>query len=721
MSSGPSTMRSPARRLVRRAVLAIASAGLLVAGLMAITLVGLTLAERHLGPPPMAETEKLSTVMLDRSDRLLRAFTTADGRWRLPATVDDVDPRYLKMLLAFEDRRFYEHGGIDLRALARAGAQLASNLRIVSGGSTLTMQVARLIDDGEAHSFTAKLRQLVRARQIERRLGKRQILDLYLRLAPFGGNIEGVRAASLAWFGKEPKRLTPGEAALLVALPQSPERRRPDRFADNARRARDRVLDRAATAGIISSAEARHAREERVPTARRAFPKLAPHLADAEVKARPDQRIHRTTLDAAAQAGLEALASEHARMLGTGLSVALIAVEHASGRVVARVGSADYLDDARNGAIDMVSAVRSPGSTLKPLIYALGFELGLAHPEMLIEDRLTRFGAYAPKNFDEEFHGTVTVAEALARSLNVPAVKMLAAVGPGRLAGRLARAGIATELAPGAIPSLAVALGGIGMRLEDLAALYAAIARGGLPVVVTHSREGAPIAVDAPAATTAAKPRPRRLIGEVAAFYVTDILRNAPPPPAAKSGRIAFKTGTSYGYRDALAVGYDGRHTIAVWVGRADAAPVPGLMGRTAAAPILFDAFQRLTPDRTPFPTAPTGVLKVASGEALPPPLKRFETAMGETAPGPFLEPAVAIAFPPDRSEVEVEGRDTPLVLKADGGALPLTWLADGAPIGATANTRELAWQPQGEGFVRLSVIDAKGRVDRVTVRLRQP
>jgi penicillin-binding protein 1C len=426
--------------------------------------------------------------------------------------------------------------------------------------------------------------------------------------------------------------------------------------------------------------------------------------------------VHTLTLDRDIQSAIETLLSEQTQLLGPKLSSAALVADHTTGAILAYVGSAGYLDADRFGAIDMVDAVRSPGSTLKPLVYGLGFEQGVIHPETLIEDRPARFGAYAPENFDEEFHGTVTVREALGQSLNIPAVKVLNAVAPARLTGRLKRTQIPTVMPPETQPSLAIALGGIGMRLKDLADLYAGIARGGDPVTLSWlPRE----AGEKPSAVNAQR---RRLLTPTAAWYVTDILKDAPPPPNTKAGRIAYKTGTSYGYRDAWAAGYDGRHTIVVWTGRPDGVPTPGMIGRTAAAPMLFDAFQRLGERRVPFRSAPGGVLRV-SGAELPPPLKRFREGPDDTlAQGPFLDAPVAIAFPPDRAELELEVEDdapAPLVLKADGGVLPLTWMIDGAPVTSEPHRRELTWQPRTRGFVKLQVVDAKGRVDRVTVRLK--
>ena len=717
-SSDPTQRKATADwpRWGRRAAIALGS--LALAAVIAVGALYATVAA--LGPPDLNEARRVSTIVLDRNGKLLRAFTTAEGRWRLPIEPKDVDQRYLAMLMAFEDSSFYSHPGVDMGALLRAAWQLVRNGRIVSGGSTLTMQVARLIEGNYRRSAGAKLRQIVGALQLERHLSKHEILKLYLRLAPFGGNIEGVRAASLTYFGKEPRHLSIAEAALLVALPQSPEVRRPDRSPKAARAARNYVLERMVDAGVISQSEADRARLEPVPTKRRAFPKIAPHLSEAEVLAQPDKAAHRLTIDRKVQQALEGLAKEQTRLLGQRLSAAILAVDNATGEVIAHVGSAGYLDDERLGAIDMANAVRSPGSTLKPFIYGLAFEAGLAHPQTLIEDRAVRFGAYAPKNFDEGYHGTVTIRDALAQSLNIPAVKVLAAVGPGKLAGRFHHVGVEAQFPEGTAPTLAMALGGVGLTLHDLATLYTSLANGGVAVTLSH-RFGE-TAAKADAARRALlngnrAPPVQHVLSPVAAWYVTDILKDAPPPLNAKGGRFAYKTGTSYGYRDAWAVGYDGKYTIAVWVGRPDGASTPGLVGRLAAAPILFDAFARIGEKRKSLPRPPPGAVQ-ATGSDLPPPLKRFREGGSETAQGPFLEPRVAIAFPPDRSEVETDA-DAPVQLKASGGVLPLTWLVNGSPITSNPRARQVSWQPEGPGFVKLSVIDAKGRVDRVTVRLR--
>jgi penicillin-binding protein 1C len=656
-----------------------------------------------LGPPPLGKRLEYSHMVLDRDGRLLRAYPTKEGRWRLPATVQDVDPLFLKLLFAFEDKRFWTHYGVDPQALMRAAFQFVSSGHIVSGGSTITMQVARLLEPRRHRSLLAKLHQITRAVELEHALSKNEILSLYLTLAPYGGNLEGIRAASLAYFGKEPRKLSLAQAALLVALPQSPKLRRPDRHAKAARAARDRVLDRVMTAGVVPRDEVVHAKAQGVPHARKELPTLAPHSADHVISEEPNIRVHRLTIAVALQKQLQDLARERARAIGPRISVAILAVDNATGEVRARVGSADFFDAARAGQVDMTQALRSPGSTLKPFIYGLGFEDGLIHPETLIEDRPVRYGSYVPENFDLTFQGTVTVRRALQLSLNVPAIAALDKVGVTRLSARLTQAGAALVLPTGEAPGLALGLGGVGITLNDLVMLYAGLARLGsvLPVV---EREGQ--------ATQTA----RRLLDPVAAWYVGNVLIGAPPPLNAPPGRIAFKTGTSYGYRDAWAVGFDGRMTIGVWVGRPDGAPVPGLVGRSAAAPILFDAFARAGLTPAPLPRPPRGVI-VAATDRLPPPLQRFRPGVASVA----ARELPRILFPPDGARLELTGgaAPSPVAFKIAGGRGALTVMVNGVPLPHRRGHHTLFFQPDGPGFVRLTVMDARGLSDSVVVRLQ--
>ena len=639
-----------------------------------------------------------SVEVLDREGRLLRAYTVSDGRWRLPVDLADVDPDYIEMLLTYEDRRFRDHAGVDPRAMARAVAQALWNGRIISGGSTLTMQVARLLEEGTTGEVGGKLRQMRVALALERRLTKDEILSLYLLLAPFGGNLEGVRAASLSYFGKEPARLTPAEAALLVAIPQSPESRRPDRAADRAEAARNRVLDRAVTFALLDAEEATAALRENVPGTRLPFPLHAPHLADRALADDPAALRHDLTLDLGLQSALEQLAADSVQGQGDQLQVAIVVADHASGEILASVGSAAFAADARQGFVDMTTALRSPGSTLKPLVYALAFDQGLAHPETLVDDRPMTFGTYAPQNFDRLYRGEIRVREALQLSLNIPVVALTQALGPARLLSAMGKAGVDYAL-PGSEPGLAVALGGVGVTLEDMVQLYAALARGGVALPLTWRQSGD-------------RAEGERLVSAVAAWQVADILAGLAPPPGAPSNRLAYKTGTSYGHRDAWAIGFDGTHVIGVWLGRADGTPVPGVFGADLAAPVLFQAFGRLKPRLDPQPPAPAATLLVSNAE-LPQPLQRFRPRDAAFAEAPD---APAVAFPPDGAEVELLAAG--LKVRVQGGTAPFTWLVDGTPVLTASRDRESLLDLPGTGFVTLSVIDAKGRSARAQVRV---
>lgn len=691
-------------RRVKLAASALAIVAMVITGAVASWIVSL-------GPLPLANAREVSTTVLDRNGKLLRAFAMADGRWRLPVdATTDVDPGYLNLLLGYEDQRFYSHIGVDPLALGRAALQLLTRGHIISGGSTITMQLARLIEPRRQRSIYAKLHQMVRALQLEYELPKSQILDLYLTLAPFGGNLEGIRAASLAYFGKEPKRLSLAESALLVALPQSPERRRLDRHPAAARAARDRVLVRMVEDARIDADDAKRAMAVPVMRMRQPFPMLAPHSADQAMATNKNSNLIRLTLESGLQRQLEALAHDRAAALGPEISVGIVAVDNATGDVMARVGSADYFDERLAGQVDMTRAVRSPGSTLKPFIYGLAFEDGLVHPDSLIDDHPVRFGSYAPENFDMTFQGTVPVRRALQLSLNVPAIELLDRVGASRLSSRLKQAGASLVLPKDEAPGLAMGLGGVGVTLHDLVQVYSGIPRLGNVMPLREFERG-----------DSGVREPLRLLDPVAAWQVGNVLLGTPPPENAVRNRIAFKTGTSYGYRDAWSVGFDGRMTIGVWVGRPDGAPVPGLIGRVAAAPILFDAFARTGSLLAPLPKAPHGTLTIANNAKLPLPLRRFRS-VDELIRPENNERRLHIQFPLNGSRIDAgagQGTLSPLPVKVTGGSLPMTMLVNGKAVGAIDSRRQRMIDPPGPGFVRLTVMDAAGTADTVTVRIQ--
>ncbi len=660
----------------------------------------------HAWPPPLPDRIEVSKEVVDADGRLLRSFATGKGRWRLPVVLDDVDSEFLKLLIAYEDQRFWTHHGVDPLAMVRAAGQLVANGRIISGGSTITMQLARLAEPRSQRSVTSKLLQIFRALQIERRLSKKEILERYLLLAPYGGNLEGVRAASLAYFGREPKGLTLAQAAMLVALPQSPEGRRPDRHAGRAKRARDTVLSRMAAAGVIASGEVERATSAPVPDRRFALPQLAAHLAQRALVADPEAQRHQVTLKRDLQQALEAVAGDAVRQFDRSTSVALLLADAKTGDVLAHVGSPDTLDAKRSGWVDMTGAIRSPGSTLKPFIYGLAFEEGVARPETLMTDGPASFAGYRPRNFDMEYQGEISARKALQLSLNVPAIQLLEAVGPARLLARFRRAQVEAVLPAPDAPGLAIGLGGIGVSLRDLVQLYTAFANGGRVRIL---RDG----VSGTGKLTSGILQPG------AAWQVADILSGAPTPPGAHATGLSYKTGTSYGYRDAWAIGFDGRYVLGVWVGKADNGPVPGITGFGSAAPILFDAFAR-SGLKTSAPGRKPAAALVTSFEDLPAALKRFQPLAAYPAAGISPEPPPRIIHPPTGAYVELamtaRGEPVPLVIKLQGGRPPFRWLANGNLVPMNARKRKVAWKPDGSGYSTLTVIDATGRASSVNV-----
>lgn len=577
------------RRRARRALwtLAALSASVLVAD--------------RIFPPPLPDAGG-STLVTAADGTPLRAFPATDGVWRYPVDVDAVSPRYIEALLGYEDRWFHQHPGVNPLALLRAAGQALRHGEIVSGGSTLTMQVARLIEP-IPRSGAGKLKQILRALQLERRLSKREILALYLNHAPFGGNLAGVQAASWAYLGKPAQQLSHAEAALLAVLPQAPSRLRPDRHPDAARAARDKVLARLRDLAIWPEAALAESRLEPVIARRLAPPLAAPLLAQRLADAARSGGVIRSTLDPALQLLAERRAALHAAGLPPQTSVAVLVLRNADARTLAYVGSARFGDAGSHGHVDMVRARRSPGSTLKPFVYGLALEDGLIHGASLLVDAPRGFGSYRPANFGMHFHGPVRADEALRRSLNVPAVDLLDRITPARFGARLAHAGLSLSMPRGAEPNLAIVLGGAATSLEELVGAYRALGAGGL-AARPRLRDDDPL-------------EERRLLDPGAAWIVREMLVGPGRPGEAVQGldasrrpRVAWKTGTSYGFRDSWAIGVTASHTIGVWVGRPDGTPLPGQYGAITALPLLFalaDALPRAAADLTP-PSPPPGV-----------------------------------------------------------------------------------------------------------------
>ncbi|WP_448119934.1 peptidoglycan glycosyltransferase PbpC [Pseudomonas veronii] len=543
----------------------------------------LWLADR-IWPLPLPKDD-LARVVLAEDGTPLWRFADANGVWRYPVQTAEVLPYYLDALLTYEDRWFYQHPGVNPFALARATWQNLTGARVVSGGSTLSMQVARLLDP-HSRTFHGKLRQLWRTAQLEWHLSKAEILNLYLNRAPFGGTLQGVAAASWAYLGKSPAQLTHAEAALLAVLPQAPSRLRPDRHPQRAQEARDKVLRRLGEFQVWPSSAVAEALEEPLLLAPRLEPSLAPLLARR--LNRPDSPpLIRTTLDATLQRRLEDLLLGWRARLPEYTSAAILVVEEDSMAVRAYLGSVDINDAKRFGHVDMISALRSPGSTLKPFLYGMALDDGLIHSESLLQDVPRRYGDYRPGNFSMGFTGAVPASTALSSSLNLPAVQLLEAYGPKRFAAQMRIGGVPLALPALAEPNLALILGGAGSRLEDLVSGYSAFARDGRSATIRLQPDDTL--------------RERPLLSPGSAWIVRRILSGQARPdrdPRAELVQrpvLAWKTGTSYGFRDAWAIGVGPRYLIGVWIGRPDGTPVPGQFGLASAAPLMLQVHDVLT------------------------------------------------------------------------------------------------------------------------------
>jgi penicillin-binding protein 1C len=553
----------------------------LVSLLLVIAL--LWLADR-IWPLPLPQDD-LARVVLAEDGTPLWRFADANGVWRYPVHTSEVSPYYLDALLTYEDRWFYRHPGVNPLALVRATWQNLSGARVVSGGSTLSMQVARLLDP-HSRTLHGKLRQLWRTAQLEWHLSKDEILNLYLNRAPFGGTLQGVAAASWAYLGKSPAQLTHAEAALLAVLPQAPSRLRPDRHPQRAQQARDKVLRRLAEFQVWPQSAVDEALEEPLLLAPRLEPSLAPLLARR--LNRPDSPpLIRTTVDATLQRRLEDLLLGWRARLPEHTSAAILVVEEETMAVRAYLGSVDINDAKRFGHVDMINALRSPGSTLKPFLYGMALDDGLIHSESLLQDVPRRYGDYRPGNFSMGFTGAVPASTALSSSLNLPAVQLLEAYGPKRFAAQMRIGGMPLALPALAEPNLALILGGAGSRLEELVSGYSAFARDGKSATLRLQPDDAL--------------RERPLLSPGAAWIVRRILSGQARPdrdPRAELVQrptLAWKTGTSYGFRDAWAIGVGPRYLIGVWIGRPDGTPVPGQFGLASAAPLMLQVHDVLT------------------------------------------------------------------------------------------------------------------------------
>lgn len=681
-------------------------------------------------PPDYGRAQSFALLLYDRRQVLLDGHTSRDGMWRLPASAAQIDPAYLALLFKTEDRRFSDHPGVDGAALLRAAWQLAKRGHIVSGGSTLAMQTARLLSP-HPHTLAGKLEDILRALQLEFRLGRRGVLDLYLTLAPEGGNIEGIRAASLLYFGHEPNRLSPAEAAFLVVLPRRPSAWRPDRHPRALENAARQIL---AHAGSNSLAES-------VPEAPR-FP-VMPHEAPAlrgVFQARKLTGVRTVTLDGALQRrARQILAQREPPLRGTFAAL----ITDRKNRVLVWIGSSRASCPACEN--DMVRAVRSPGSTLKPFIYGMAFEDGSLTPETLVPDKRMSVGGYAPHDFGRAFSGETTVAQALQRSLNVPAVLALQDVGPSRFTARLKQAGVSLRLprnrnrngetSKGEVaPNLALALGGAGSCLEDLTRLYGALENGGrvFPLQILAAPPSPPAGPRQP--LEARKSKGEKLLTPRAARQVRRILEGARPPPGTSAwAGVAFKTGTSYGNRDAWAMAAFPEGVAGVWAGRPDGTASPGITGRVTAGPVLaaLVSLVHASGGSAESGGSMSGRPHTKNQAVLSPSLRRRPVAHGPQIvypqPHAQIESSTAQSFSGQsfsgqNSAGNAQPVMTPVGLEAAGGTPPYHWFVDGVPLETSSSDRMArtpVWTPSTPGFVHLTVVDAAGRPASVDVRIR--
>ena len=530
-----------------------------------------------------------SKTIFDKDGNLLRAFLGKDGCWILPAQLPEVNPNFIKATIAVEDKRFRFHRGVDPSAMLRALKQNLTSKGIVSGASTITMQVMRLITPKE-RTLWNKLVETVHAIRLETLYSKDEILKLYVELAPYGGNINGVKAASLRYFKKYPADLSLSECALLAGLPQSPSRFRPDRYPQRARIRRDMVLESMLRNGYISRQEHDNARNEPVIAGNFSFPFKAPHFTRNIKQKFANQDKIITTLDSNIQHFAEVSLRDAVKSLRPyGVTNgAIVIIENKTGKVRALVGSADFLSFEDFGQINGAKASRSPGSSLKPFTYALGIDKGLYTPRMILADVPVQYSGYAPRDYDKKYRGPVTVRQALVDSLNIPAVEVLDKIHYRNLYFFLKDMGISTLNKIPEHYGLSLTLGSGDVNLLELTNAYAGLARGGKykPYCLTEdSRE-----VES-----------EQVISQAAAYIISDILSDSSRLEAIGIYRhdkiypkIAFKTGTSYGHRDAWTVSYNPEYTVGVWLGNFSGKPSRALVGIEVATPVAVRIFDWL-------------------------------------------------------------------------------------------------------------------------------
>jgi penicillin-binding protein 1C len=564
---------------------------------------------------PLPDRIDYTTVVTDESGEVIHAFLTGDEKWRMKTELSEISPLLRKTIIAKEDKYFYSHWGINPFAVVRAGANNALQRRRTSGASTITMQVARALEK-RPRSIGAKLVEAFRALQLEWAYSKDEILQLYLNLVPYGGNIEGVKAAAYLYFHKAPDHLSLAEITALSIIPNRPSSLVIGRHNDRIVAERNKWLHRFAREGVFTPKEIEDALAEPLHAQRSAVPRYVPHLA-WKLKRESSNPVIPTHIRLNTQLKIEKLTADYIRTLRLQniRNAAIVVMDNRTRKVVAYVGSADFRDTTDGGQVNGAAAIRQPGSTLKPLLYGLCFDEGLLTPKMVISDVAVNYNGYAPENYDQKFNGYVTVEQALERSLNIPSVKGLQLLGKERMIGTLVEANFRQVAKDQNKLGLSLVLGGCGTTLEQLTALFSAFANGGV-YSPARFRQG----------DSARKGV--RLLSAPATYMITDILSriNRPDFPlnwgaTEHMPKIAWKTGTSYGRRDAWSIGYNKAYTVGVWVGNFSAQGVPELSGANTATPLLFKVFNTIDYDNSEWFAPPTDLdwRQVCSESGLPP------------------------------------------------------------------------------------------------------
>ncbi len=536
---------------------------------------------------PLQVNVPYSQIVTDKKGNIIHAYLSHDDKWRMMTELDEITPQLQKAIIFKEDKYFYQHFGINPIAISRALFKNITKQKRTSGASTITMQVARLLAP-KNRTYSNKINEMFRALQLEWYYSKDEILQLYLNLVPYGGNIEGVKSASVLFFDKAPNNLSLAEITALSIIPNRPTSLRLGKHNTAILTERNKWLNRFKTAQIFDDTAISDALEEALNAKRKDAPKMAPHFSYRMKQKYPNSPIIKTNLLLNKQRKVEQLVGNYIKRLYSQRirNAAVMVINNRTHEVEAYVGSADFFNSEDAGQVDGIKAIRAPGSTLKPFLYALAFDQGLITPKFIISDVPVNYSGYSPVNYDKKYNGNVSIEHALANSLNVPPVKILQKLGSDVFVEQLVNIGFKRIKKDRQQLGLSVILGGCGVRLEELTLLYSSFANEGY----LHSFQWLQ--------SDSINTQQTQILSPSAAFVVTDILTQLTRPDLPTNyesskylPKIAWKTGTSYGRRDAWSIGYNANYTIGVWVGNFSGEGVPVLNGADTATPLLFDIF----------------------------------------------------------------------------------------------------------------------------------